>query len=289
MGSTFKTFTVAMALETGTVRLRDGYDATRPIKVARYTIHDDHAKGRWLSVPEIYMYSSIIAMAKMALDAGPELQRSFLERLRLLSRPDIELYEVGTPQTPETWRDINTVTVAYGHGIAVSGLQLASAIAAVSSGGMFRPATLVKRDPSVPIAGERVLSEATSAKMQALMRLVVERGTGRRADAKGYLVGGKTGTAEKLRDGRYVKDALLASFVGVFPVHDPRYVIFAMLDEPQGVAETFGFASGGWTAAPVVRHTIIRAAPMLGVKPVEMETHPLTDELLSLLRPEVRS
>lgn len=289
MGSTFKTFTVAMALEAGTVRLRDGYDATRPIKVARYTIHDDHAKARWLSVPEIYMYSSNIATAKMALDTGPELQRSFLERLGLFSRPEIELPEVGKPQIPETWRDINTVTVAYGHGIAVSGLQLASAISAVSNGGMFHPATLVKRDPSTPVAGERVVTAETSAKIQALMRLVVERGTGRRADAEGYLVGGKTGTAEKLVGGRYVKDALLSSFIGVFPSHDPRYVVFAMLDEPQGTEETFGFAGGGWTAAPVVRRTVIRAAPMLGVKPVELETHPLTDELLTLLRPEVRS
>lgn len=289
MGSTFKTFTVAMALEAGTVRLHDGYDATRPIKVARYTIHDDHAKARWLSVPEIYMYSSNIATAKMALDTGPELQRSFLERLGLFSRPEIELPEVGKPQIPETWRDINTVTVAYGHGIAVSGLQLASAISAVSNGGMFHPATLVKRDPSTPVAGERVVTAETSAKIQALMRLVVERGTGRRADAEGYLVGGKTGTAEKLVGGRYVKDALLSSFIGVFPSHDPRYVVFAMLDEPQGTEETFGFAGGGWTAAPVVRRTVIRAAPMLGVKPVELETHPLTDELLTLLRPEVRS
>lgn len=289
MGSTFKTFTVAMALENGTVRLNDGYDATQPIRIARHTIHDDHAKARWLSVPEIYMYSSNIATAKMALDAGPELQRSFLERLGMFSRPSIELLEVGTPQIPKIWRDINTVTVAYGHGIAVSGLQLASAISAVSNGGLFHPATLVKRDPSSPVASERVVTAETSAKIQALMRLVVERGTGRRADAKGYLVGGKTGTAEKIVDGRYVKDALLSSFIGVFPSHDPRFVIFAMLDEPQGTEETFGFASGGWTAAPVVRRTVIRAAPMLGVKPVKMETHPLTDELLTLLRPEVRS
>lgn len=289
MGSTFKTFTVAMALETGTVRLRDGYDATRPIQVARYTIHDDHAKARWLSVPEIYMYSSNIATAKMALDAGPDLQREFFKRLRLFSRPEIELREVGTPQFPEHWREINTVTAAYGHGIAVSGLQLASAVSAVSNGGLFHPATLVKRDPSVPIAGERVVTQETSAKIQALMRLVVERGTGRRADAEGYMVGGKTGTAEKFRDGQYMKDELLSSFVGVFPSHDPRYVVFAMLDEPQGTKETFGFASAGWTAAPVVRRTIIRAAPMLGVKPVDMDSHPLTDELLALLRPEVRS
>lgn len=289
MGSTFKTFTLAMALEEGTVALDDGYDATNPIRVARFTINDDHAKARWLSVPEIYMYSSNIATAKMALDAGADLQQSFLRRLHLLERPDIELLEVGTPHYPEKWRKINLVTVAYGHGIAVSALQLASAVAAVSGDGIYRPATLVRRQPGQQVTGERVISEETSRKVQALMRLVVERGTGGRADAEGYLVGGKTGTAEKVKDGRYSKDSLVSSFVGVFPSDNPRYIVFAMLDEPKGTADTYGFASGGWVAAPVVKRTVLRAAPMLGVKPTENDTHPMIGDLLKLLRPEVRS
>ena len=289
MGSTFKTFTLAMALEEGTVALNGGYDASKPIRVARHTISDDHAKARWLSVPEIYMYSSNIATAKMALDAGPELQQSFLKRLHLLEAADIELLEIGTPHYPEKWRKINLVTVAYGHGIAVSALQLASAVAAVSGDGIYRPPTLVQRRPDYEIAGERVISEATSRKVQALMRLVVERGTGRGADAKGYLVGGKTGTAEKIKNGRYSKTALLSSFVGVFPSDNPRYIVFAMLDEPKGTADTYGIASGGWVAAPVVKRTVLRAAPMLGVKPSDAQTHPMTEELLKLLRPEVRS
>lgn len=289
MGSTFKTFTLAMALEEGTVALNDGYDATNPIRVARHTISDDHAKGRWLSVPEIYMYSSNIATAKMALDAGPELQQSFLRRLHLLETPEIELLEVGVPHYPEKWSKISLVTIAYGHGIAVSALQLASAVAAVGNDGVYRPATLVRRRPDQQVAGERVISEETSRKVQALMRLVVERGTGRGADAEGYLVGGKTGTAEKIENGRYSKDALLSSFVGIFPSDNPRYIVFAMLDEPKGTADTYGFASGGWTAAPVVKRTVLRAAPMLGVKPSEATTHPMIGELLKLLRPEVRS
>jgi len=225
----------------------------------------------------------------LALDAGPKLQRAFLKRLHLLERPEIELSEVRDPHYPEKWSKIDLVTVAYGHGIAVSALQLGSAVAAVSNGGIYRQATLVKQAPGQVPAGERILSEETSRKVQALMRLVVERGTGSKADAKGYLVGGKTGTAEKIKNGRYVKDSLVSSFVGIFPSNAPRYLVFAMLDEPKGTADTYGFASGGWTAAPVVKRTVLRAAHMLGVNPSDAETHPLTDELLKLLRPEVRS
>lgn len=268
MGSAFKTFTTAMALDSGTVGLMDGYDASRPLKVSRYLIHDDHPKNRWLSVPEILVYSSNIGAAKMALDIGTERQRAYLDRFGMLRPAQIELPEVGMPLAPSPWREINTMTIAFGHGIAVSPLQLANAMAATVDGGILRPATLVKRDTRAPVAGERVIRPEVSEAMRGLLRLVVERGTGRNADAPGYLVGGKTGTAEKASDGRYNRKALLSIFIGVFPMSDPRYVVLAMLDEPHGNASTFGYATAGWTAAPVVRHVVGRIGPLLGVQPV---------------------
>ena len=268
MGSTFKTFTTAAALEAGTVDLAGGYDATKPIRVARYTIRDDHPKKRWLSVPEIFVYSSNIGAAKMALELGGDRQRAFLKRLGLLSPPDVELPEVGSPMWPSPWREINTMTVAFGHGIAVSPLQLASAVATLVNSGSRIPATIVRREQGEPIPAQQVVSGETSATMRALLRLVVTEGTGRQAAASGYRVGGKTGTAEKAKAGGYRRDALISSFVGAFPIEEPRYVVFVLLDEPKGNKSTFGFASGGWTAAPAVGRIVSRIAPMLGVAPV---------------------
>lgn len=268
MGSVFKIFTVAMALDEGVVTLRSGYDTSKPIRVARFTINDFHAKNRWLSVPEIFMYSSNIGAARMAMDTGTALQRSFLERLGLTRPASIELSEVGTPMLPSPWREINTMTIAYGHGLAVSPVQFTSAAAAVVNGGSFRPATLLKRPAGAPSPGTQIMDRATSLKMRRLLRLVVSRGTGRKANAEGYRVGGKTGTADKLVNGRYARNTRLASFLGAFPMEAPRYVVFAMIDEPKGIERTHGYATGGWVAAPVVRAVIERIGPMLGVAPL---------------------
>lgn len=289
MGSTFKTFTVAMALEKGIAGLHDSYDATNPIKVSRFTIKDDHPKARRLTLSEIYMYSSNIGSAKIAVDAGKDVQQDFLQRLGLLNRPVFDLPEVGTPIVPAKWRDINTMTVAFGHGIAISGLQLVNGISALVNGGVLRPATLIKKPQDAPTPGTRVIREETSQKIQALMRLVVEKGTGRNANAEGYLVGGKTGTAEKSGAGGYRRKALVTSFVAAFPITDPQYVVFVMIDEPKGNQSTFGYASAGWTAAPVVRHLVPRIAPILGVPPTPARTHPLTEQIIRTLEPEVSS
>ncbi|MCZ6719951.1 MAG: penicillin-binding protein 2, partial [Proteobacteria bacterium] len=198
MGSTFKAFTVAMALDSGVVGLTDGYDASQPIAISRYRITDFHPQNRWLSVPEIILYSSNIGAAKMALDVGAERQQDYLRRFGLLTPAAIELSEVGAPMAPATWRDINTMTIGFGHGIAVSPLQLASGIAALVNGGIVRPATLLKRDNDEPVEGTRVIRAQVSDHMRALLRLVVQGGTGKNAEAPGYLVGGKTGTAEKV-------------------------------------------------------------------------------------------
>jgi cell division protein FtsI (penicillin-binding protein 3) len=281
LGSVFKVFTAAMAIDRGTVRLSDGYDASKPIRVARYTIRDTHAKNRWLSVPEIFMYSSNIGAAKMALDVGAEEQRKFMERLGMLRRAELELPEVGLPLYPSRWGDISTMTIGFGHGIAVSTLHVASAFAAAVNGGVMLPTTLLKSELDAVPKGQRVFSPRTSETMRRLLRLVVEHGTGGNAAAEGYLVGGKTGTAEKVGATGYDGDALLSTFVGAFPMTEPRYVVLALLDEPKGTKQTFGFATAGWTAAPVVSRVVSRIAPILGVAPVD-ETAPDVRRALSI-------
>ncbi|CCQ72810.1 penicillin-binding protein 2 [Magnetospira sp. QH-2] len=267
MGSTFKLFTAAMALDTNTVKMTSGYDASEPIRVARFTIRDFHAENRWLTVPEIMVHSSNIGAAKMALDVGTTSQKEYLGRLGLLDKPSIELPEIASPLVPRTWRDINTMTISYGHGIAVTPLQLASGVAALVNGGETRPATLMKTVGDAALTGKRVMSKKTSRQVRQLMRMVVEQGTGRNADVPGYLVGGKTGTAEKQQGKKYNRNARLASFVGAFPLDDPRFVILAMVDEPKGLKRTFGYATGGWVAAPVVKEMVRNLATLYGIAP----------------------
>jgi len=278
MGSTFKIFTTAMALDTGTVSLHGGYDATNPIRVARFTIRDFHAKKRWLSVPEIFMYSSNIGTVKMALDVGIPGHRNFLTTIGMMKPVAIELSETGSPLSPNRWREINSMTISFGHGLAVSPLHLVAGVSAMVNGGIYRTPTLIRRNPSETPVGKRVITAETSAKMRRLMRLVVKNGTGRNAAAPGYLVGGKTGTAEKVSGRGYKKKALISSFVAAFPMHKPRYVVLAMLDEAKGTKETFGYATGGWVAAPVVGAVVRRIAPVLGMRPIK-ETDPVRETL----------
>ncbi|MEC9216954.1 MAG: penicillin-binding protein 2 [Pseudomonadota bacterium] len=267
MGSTFKIFNTAMALESGAVTLRDGYDATKPIRIARFTISDYHAQKRWLSVPEIFMYSSNIGSVKIALDVGTEDQRAFLARLGFLDRLALELPETGTPMTPRPWRQINTMTISYGHGLSVTPLHLAGAVSTVVNGGLRHAPTLLAQD--TPATGQRVFSADTSKAMRRLLRLVVKSGTGRNADARGFLVGGKTGTAEKSGVGGYRRKALLSSFVAAFPLNAPKFVILVMVDEPKGNERSHGYATGGWVAAPAVKRIVARMAPLYGILPID--------------------
>jgi cell division protein FtsI (penicillin-binding protein 3) len=281
MGSVFKIFNTAMALDSGVASMTKQYDASHDIHIGRFTIEDYHGKHRWLSVPEIFMYSSNIGSARMAVDAGAERQRSFLARLGLLKPVPIELDEVAKPHYPSHWREINVMTIAYGHGIAVTPLHLITAVSAVVNGGVLHRPTLLKLPPGASPPGEQVMSPKTSEQMRKLMRLVVEFGTAKLAAAPGYVVGGKTGTAEKNSRGHYLDKKLLSSFIGVFPMQDPRYAILTLVDEPHGTKQSHGYATAGWTVVPATSRIIQRIAPILGVPPVD-EASPAVTRALTI-------
>jgi cell division protein FtsI (penicillin-binding protein 3) len=270
LGSTFKPFTVAMAMDSGIIRsMGQMYNCPDALHVGRFTITDTHPFGRACSVAEIMKESSNIGTAQIAAQVGAERQKFFLGKMGFLDRVAVELRERGRTLTPgSNWGDIATMTVGYGHGIAVTPLHLATGYATLFNGGVYRPATLLKVDKSHAAAkGRRVFTEETSYKMRSLLRLVVMEGTGKKADAPGYRIGGKTGTAEKLAGGRYTSAAVVTTFAGVFPMDEPRYVIVVMLDDPKATKETYGFHTAGWNVAPVVSKTVSRIAPMLGVRP----------------------
>ena len=267
MGSTFKLFNTALALDSGRIFLTSTFDATKPLVFANHTIHDDHGLNRWLSVPEILIHSSNIGSARMALEIGTDAQRAFLGRIGMLTPPSIELPEVGAPQIPNPWREINTITISFGHGLSVTPLQLLAGVATLVNGGEYHPPTLLARGPDEETPGVRIISTKTSDMMRGLMRLVVTDGTGRKADVAGYEVGGKTGTAEKAANGGYRHKSVLSSFVAAFPMDNPRYAVLIMVDEPQATKEAHGFITAGWTAAPAVSRVIAQIAPLMGLMP----------------------
>ena len=268
MGSVFKVFTVAGVLDSGLASLRSSYDASSPIHYASFTIDDFHGKRRRLSVPEVFIYSSNIGAAKMALDMGVDRHRSFLKKLGLLSRVSTELGDSAAPIVPAHWQKLNTMTIAFGHGLSVTPLQLAAASLPLVNGGIAVPPTFLPRSREEGmVGGPRVLKRDTSTAMLKLMRLNVLKGTAKRAEAEGYRVGGKTGTAEKVVGGRYSTSALLTSFLAAFPSDAPEYSVLVMLDEPQRVAESNNHATAGVNAAPTAGKIIERIAPILGVAP----------------------
>ncbi len=269
MGSTFKLFSVTAAIESGAVRLGDIFDAREPIRAGRFTIEDYHAENRKMTVPEIFIHSSNIGTAKIAEKTGTESLKNFYEKAGFFQPVTLELPEMGTPLLPRPWRDVTTLTASYGHGISVSSLHMAVATAGVVNGGFLPVPTIIKSDKPAERVKTRIISPQTSAKMRQLMELVVESpdGTGHKAHSSLYRIGGKTGTAEKAENGRYVKDALLSSFIGVYPIDRPRYVVLVIADEPKGTKESFGYATAGWTAAPAVKNIIEQMAPLYGMEP----------------------
>ncbi|WP_374943331.1 peptidoglycan D,D-transpeptidase FtsI family protein [Sphingomonas sp.] len=270
LGSTFKPITMATAIESGVVTdMSRRFDATAPLHVGRFTIHDERGDPkRWLNIPETLIYSSNVATARVADELGPQRLQAMFRRLGFDTRPDIELKEKGRPLWPTYWARTTTMTTAYGHGIAITPLQLANAYAALVNGGIWRPTTLLKVGPDHPApAGRRVISETTSARMRQLLRLIVLKGTGRKGEAPGFRVAGKTGTAEAASAGGYDKSRNVATFVAAFPIDQPRYVVLAMLDSPLGTKETSGWKTAAWNAAPVVGRVVSRVGSLLGVIP----------------------
>jgi cell division protein FtsI (penicillin-binding protein 3) len=268
MGSTFKALTIAMALDSGKISLGSTFDARVPLRYGRFNIHDFHAQHRVLSVPEIFTYSSNIGTARMALALGVDYHKAFLRKLGQLDRLRTELPESAEPLLPKHWGELNTITIAFGHGLSVAPLQAVMGVAALMNGGSMIPPTFLKRTPEEAAAlAHQVVKPETSEKMRFLMRLNAEKGTASKADVKGYYVGGKTGTAEKVEHGHYSKTKVLTSFMAVLPADQPRYLLLVMLDDPQTASDTHGFTTSGWNAVPVGGNVIARVAPLLGIEP----------------------
>ncbi|MHA7882108.1 peptidoglycan D,D-transpeptidase FtsI family protein [Nitratireductor rhodophyticola] len=282
MGSTIKSFTTAMALDSGKVDLSSKFDASRPIRIGRQTIRDFHGKNRILTVPEVFIYSSNIGSAREADVVGIEGHRDFLKRIGLLDRTPTELPEVAMPMEPKVWKKVHSITAAFGHGFSTTPLQTAVGVVALMNGGRLMPPTFFPRTREEAIAvSKQAVSAQTSRDMRYLYRLnaTAPGGSGKRGTVPGFRVGGKTGTAEKVVDGRYSKDKNFNAFVAAFPIDDPQYVVLTIIDEPKRENSNRA-ATAGFSAAPIAANIIRRAALLLGVKPTfDAETgvgHPLS-------------
>lgn len=272
LGSVFKIFSTAALFETKDVSMATTFDASEPIKRGRFTINDYHAEDRVLTVPEIFMYSSNIGSAMMGEAVGTDALRGFYEDLGLLTPLEFEVQEISSPLVPSPWREINTLTASYGHGVATTPMQFAAAVSSIINGGyLVKPTLILNTDSTNKPQNDKkisVVSPQTAHRMRQLLRLVVTDGTGAKADVLGYNVGGKTGTAEQPGNGRgYDRKRLLSSFIGVFPMDSPRYAVFVMIDQPKGNKASFGYATAGWTAAPAVSRVISSMASILALKP----------------------
>jgi cell division protein FtsI (penicillin-binding protein 3) len=277
-GSTFNPNTIAGAMDAGVVTdLAKRYPAT-PLHVDGFTIHDDENLGPTLNVPETLIHSSNIVTAQIADQLGGARFKRVLEDLGMNERPYIELPARGFPIWHKgVWPRLRTMTVGFGHGIAVTPLHLAVAYSALVNGGIWRPATLLKVAPGDEAKGRRVFTEATSARMKQLLRMVAVYGTGRKANAPGFRVGGKTGSAEKATAGGYDKHAVVATFASAFPMDKPRYVVVVMLDDPKAVAASSFQRTAAWNAVPIVGRLIPRIGPLLGVLPDDSRDIDLSD------------
>lgn len=283
LGSTFKPITMAAAIDTGIASsMSRRFDAREPLKIGRFQIKDDHPQRRYLNIPETLVHSSNIVTARIAEDLGAARMQAMFRRLGFDTRPDIELREKQRPLWPTYWARVSVMTSGYGHGIAVTPLHLASAYAALVNGGVWRPATMLRVEPGKASAGRRVLAQTTSDRMRQLLRLVVLDGTGRKGEAPGYRVGGKTGTAEIAMKSGYSRSRNVSTFAAAFPMDAPRYVVIAMLDSPVANAHSAGQTTAAWTVAPVVSRVIARTGQMLGIMP-DMHRDVDVSELTPLL------
>ncbi len=267
IGSTFKTFTIAMALDSGLVDLDTIYDAREPIKIGGHSIGDYHPENRELSVEEIFIYSSNIGSAKIVSDFGVDYHKSFLKKLGILDEKITEVGNIPRSIIPRDWKEINSITMSYGYGVSLTPLHAAVAGATVVNGGKLVEPTFIKSDIIKENNKQQFLDIVTSEKIKKLMYLNVIHGSAKKAAVDGILVGGKTGSSEKIVNGKYDPEARISTFMGVFPMESPEYILFLLLDEPQPLKETYGYATAGWNAAPTFSNIVTRIAPMLNIKP----------------------
>ncbi len=266
MGSTFKSFTLAMGLDEGKITLNSVVDATRPIRIGGFTIKDFRGKNRQLTIPEVFQYSSNIGTAAVADKVGIESHQQFLTKLGLLSKMETEMPGVATPTQPKIWKKINSVTISFGHGVATTPLQTAVAAASLINGGTLVPPTFLPRSrEQAALVSRSVIKEKTSEDMRYLFNWNGVKGSGRGAQVDGFNVGGKTGTADKVINGRYAKDINFNAFVAAFPMDKPKYIVLSIIDAPR--TGEHGGRTAASTAAPMIKEIIGRAAPLLGVRP----------------------
>ena len=262
-GSSAKIFNTAMALESGKITPYTQVDARFPLKVGRFTVKDFKGKGTFLSVEEVLKYSSNIGSGKIALEIGVAAQKKFYKHIGLLDSVSCELSEIQHPLYPRSWSDASAITISYGHGIAFSPLHLLTIFSGIVNGGILNNPTLLKKNS--PPVNRRIVSAKTSKQMNALLRLNVTEGTNRFANVSGYCVGGKSGSAEKAKGGKYSKHLNYCGFIGAFPMTSPQYAVYIVLDEPKASAKTHGYATAGWNAAPTFARIIKRIGPILNV------------------------
>lgn len=283
IGSVFKVLTLAVGLDTKMIGIHDAYDISH-LRIGKFPVNDYHPMRGWHSVGEIFLHSSNIGASQIMMEVGYDNVIKYFRALSLLSPLDIELPERAVPLAPtrERWSDITLATISFGYGLSISPLHFVQAMVPVVNGGYLIPLTLVKKvgdlskESKNPI---RVFDGDTSIQMRKLMRLVVTHGTGKKAEVKGYMVGGKTGTANKSQRGGYAKNSRLSSFCGIMPSHNPQFLIYVIIDDPQPIAETHGFATSGWTAAPTVGRILSRLVSLYGMTPEDEEDPKIKDIL----------
>ena len=272
LGSTLKLITAAIAFESDHVKENDVFDVSSPLKISSRTINDFHPLNYRLNIPEVIVHSSNIGSAKIAEKFGTSTQLKFLKSLGLMDKLNLEIPELGRPQVRKDGKLLTTMTISYGHGIAITPLHLASATATIVNDGIkIIPTLLISHSHSHSHSlKNRIFSSQTSNKMKSIMRLVVssKHGTAKKAQASGYLVGGKTGTAEKIKQiGGYSKNQNIVAFTAAYPMNNPQFVITIMIDNPKGQKFSSGFRTAGWVAAPVIKKLVTRISPILNIKP----------------------
>ncbi len=285
-GSVFKLQTVSMALDSGLIHYWDYFDTTHPLHVGRFEITDFEPAHVWMAVPQILNVSSNIGASRMATILGPKIEQEWYAKQGFFKKLPVQLPEASPPLFPsfKNWGLSATMTVSFGNGIAVSPLHLVTGVLPIVNGGIRYQPTLLAVDPDGPQpTGVRVMAQSTSDIMRKLMTNVVLSGTGTAAQVPGYVVGGKTGTAQVVGPhGGYLKHTNNASFMAAFPMNDPQYVIYVLVLQPKADATTHGFTTGGMIAAPTVGRIIARIGPMLGVLPAAGDALAALDASLSL-------